>query len=53
MPLDWISASWKPDDQVVDDRGADGVWADLETAVWYASALDDQISIQDVCDMCY
>jgi hypothetical protein len=53
MPLDWIPASWKPDDQIVEDRGLDGVWAEIETAAWYASALDDQISIQDVCDMCY
>ena len=53
MPLDWISVSWKPDDQVVDDRGADGVWADFETAAWYAADLDDRIGIEDVTAMCY
>jgi hypothetical protein len=53
MPLDWISVSWKPDEQVVDDRGADGVWADFETAAWYAAALDDRIGIVDVLEMCY
>jgi hypothetical protein len=53
VPLEWISLSWKPDDQVVEDRGFDGVWADIETAAWYAWALDDRIGIDDVVDMCY
>ena len=53
MPLDWISVSWQLDDQVVEDRGAAGVWANLETAAWYAAALDDRIGVNDVVDVCY
>ncbi len=35
----------------IEDRGAEGVWADDETAVWYAVALDERITVDDALDL--
>jgi hypothetical protein len=52
-PLEWIASSWKPEDHLVEDRGADGVWVDFETAAWYASGLDGRLDSAHVTWMLY
>lgn len=35
------------------DRGDQGVWAEFETAAWYAEFLCEHIEIAHVLEMCY
>jgi hypothetical protein len=58
-PGEFVKNIWEADEEVfgwkrvVEDRGADGIWADHEVAHWYVAKLDDKVDSVDIADLIY
>ena len=50
-PLDYRTEIER--DQRIENRGAEGVWADHETAAWYSQTLDNQITPDAILELLY
>jgi hypothetical protein len=37
--------------ELVEDLGAEGVWADYESALWYVGDLDEKVGFVDILDL--